>query len=125
MARIHIPDLASYHKIPIISPWLIFVQKVFLLGLFSEGLIFGEACYRKEFCVSKWVWFVNKNSNSPWAYIREGLLSEGYLCLRFGGLIFGRAYFWEGLLSEFYGLLVILFSWFLSLSDTLNLCVPK
>ena len=43
------------------------------------------------------------NSNSPWAYIREGLLSEGYLRLRFGGLIFGRAYFWEGLLSEFYG----------------------
>ena len=41
--------------------------------------------------------------NSPWAYIREGLLSEGYLRLRFGGLIFGRAYFWGGLLSEFYG----------------------
>ena len=33
------------------------------------------------------------NSNSPWAYIREGLLSEGYLRLRFAGLIFGRAYF--------------------------------
>ena len=33
------------------------------------------------------------NSNSPWAYIREGLLSEGYLRLRFGGLIFGRAIF--------------------------------
>ena len=53
------------------------------------------------------------NPNSPWAYIWEGLLSEGYLRLRFGGLIFGRAYlfiylfiyFWgvEGLLSEFYG----------------------
>ena len=36
------------------------------------------------------------NSNSPWAFIREGLLSEGYLRLRFGGLIFGRAYIWEG-----------------------------
>ena len=36
------------------------------------------------------------NSNSPWAYSQEGLLSEGYLCLRFGGrgLIFGKAYFW-------------------------------
>ena len=39
------------------------------------------------------------------AYIWEGLLSEGYLCLRFGGLIFGRAYFWVSLLSEFYGIL--------------------
>ena len=66
-----------------------------MLGFFSGELIFGGACYRKEFCVSKWVWFVNKNSsgNSPWAYIREGLLSEGYLRLRFGGIIFGRAFF--------------------------------
>ena len=44
------------------------------------------------------------STNSPWGYIREGLLSEGYLRLRFGGLIFGRAYFWVGLLSEFYGI---------------------
>ena len=34
--------------------------------------------------------------NSPWAYIREELLSGGYLCLRFGGLIFGRAFFLGG-----------------------------
>ena len=33
------------------------------------------------------------STNSPWAYVREGLLSKGYLCLRFRGLIFGRAYF--------------------------------
>ena len=54
------------------------------------------------------------NSNFPWAYIREGLLSEGYLRLRFGGgggggLIFGRVYFWEGLLSEFYGIMKFIF----------------
>ena len=29
------------------------------------------------------------STNSPWAYIREGLLWEGFLCLTFGGLIFG------------------------------------
>ena len=45
----------KYRKIPIISPGLIFVQKAFSLGLFSGELIFGGACYRKEFCVSKWV----------------------------------------------------------------------
>ena len=28
---------------------------------------------------------------------QEGLLSKGYLCLRFGGLIFGRAYLGGGL----------------------------
>ena len=38
-----------YRKIPIISPGLIFVQKGFLLGLFSGELIFGGACYRKNF----------------------------------------------------------------------------
>ena len=30
-----------------------------------------------------------KTANSPWAYIREGLLSEGYLRFRFGGLFLG------------------------------------
>ena len=98
----------KYRKIPIISPGLIFVQKAFLVGVFSGGLIFGGAYYWKEFCVSKWVGLDNKNSlkhyknslkqlkiaitNSPWAYIREGLLSEGFLCLRFGRLIFLRAH---------------------------------
>ena len=33
------------------------------------------------------------DSNSPWAYIREGLLSEGYLRLRFGGLVIRKAYY--------------------------------
>ena len=33
----------SYRQIPIISPGLIFVQKAFLLGLFSGELIFGGA----------------------------------------------------------------------------------
>ena len=85
----------TYRKFPIISPGLIFAQKAFLLGLFSGELIFGGACYRKEFCVSKWCGLSIKtaSSNSPWAYIREGLLWEGYLFLRFGELIFGRAYF--------------------------------
>ena len=85
----------NYRKIPIISPGLIFVQKAVLLGLFSGERIFGGAYYWKEFCVSKWVELDNKTAStiSPWAYIWEGLLSEGFLRLRFGGLIFGRAYF--------------------------------
>ena len=58
----------------------------------------GGAYYWREFCVSKWVDLTAKtaSTNSPWAYIREGLLSEGYLRLRFGGLIFGRAYIFLG-----------------------------
>ena len=37
-----------YRKIPIISPGLIFVQKAFLLGLFSGELIFGGAFHDKN-----------------------------------------------------------------------------
>ena len=45
----------KYRNIPILSPGLTFVQKAVLLGLFSGELIFGGACYQKEFCISKWV----------------------------------------------------------------------
>ena len=51
-----------YRKIPIISPGLIFVQKAFLVGLFSGELIFGGAYYWRKFCVSKWFGLDNKNS---------------------------------------------------------------
>ena len=85
-----------------------------MLGLFSGELIFGGACCwnRKEFCVSKWVGLDHKNSlkhyesslkqlktaksNSPWVYIREGLLWEGFLRRGGGGgggLIFCGAYY--------------------------------
>ena len=39
----------------------------------------------------------------PAAYTRRGDLTEGFLRDEFGGLIFGGAYPWRGLFSEFYG----------------------
>ena len=42
------------------------------------------------------------------AYIRRGDLMEGFLRYDFGGLIFGGAYTWRGLFSEFYGILMLL-----------------
>ena len=39
------------------------------------------------------------------AYIQRGDLTEGFLRYDFGGLIFGGAYTWRGLFSEFYGIL--------------------
>ena len=66
------------------------------------GLIFREAYFRRslllEGILRLGLTIKTDNSNSPWAYIREGLLSEAYLRLRFRG---GVGYFWEGLLSEF------------------------
>ena len=38
-------------------------------------------------------------------YIWRGDLTEGFLRYEFGGLIFGGAYTWRGLFSEFYSIL--------------------
>ena len=38
------------------------------------------------------------------AYIRKGDLTEGFLRYDFEGLVFGGAYAWRGLFSEFYGI---------------------
>ena len=80
----------------------------------SFGALITWFVTKRSICVSKKFVFQNglgytkkeANSNSPWVYIREGLLSKGYLRLRFWVFIFGRAYFWEGLLSEFYGIVL-------------------
>ena len=50
----------------------------------------------------------NFPSTSPrGVYIWRGDLREGFLCYRFGGLIFGGAYTWRGLFLEFYGMCVV------------------
>ena len=50
----------------------------------------------------------NFPSTSPrGAYIWRGDLTEGFLRYQFGGLIFGGAYTWRDLFSEFYGILII------------------
>ena len=88
-----------------------------------EALIFGGAYLRREilrfkidraslivgskFTVFALFYFVfggNFPNTSPrGAHIWRGDLTEGFLCYRFGGLIFGGAYTWRGLFSEFYG----------------------
>jgi len=46
-------SLIVYRKIPKISPGVYIFQRAFLKGLFSKGLIFGGAYFRREICVSK------------------------------------------------------------------------
>ena len=112
----------AYRKIPKISPGY------FSKALF-EGLIFGEAYIRRglstegnlrfkidwaslivgsKFTVFALFYFVfegNFPSTSPrGAYIWRGDLTEGFLRYRIGGLIFGGAYTWRGVFSEFYGM---------------------
>ena len=114
----YLQDSASlklkYRKIPKTSPAAYISQKPFLRGLFLEGLIFGGAylCMERnlrfkidwsslivgsKFTVYASFYFVferNFLSTSPrGAYIWRGDLTEGFLRYRFGGLIFGGAYF--------------------------------
>ena len=61
-----------------------------------------------KFTVFALLYFVfecNFPSTSPQgAYIWRGELTEGFLRYRFGRLIFGGAYTWRGIFSEFYGI---------------------
>ena len=41
----------------------------------------------------------------PGGLYSEGRFNGGFFALRVGGLIFGGAYTWRGLFSEFYGIL--------------------
>ena len=51
------------------------------MGLSSEGLIIGG-----NFAFQNRLGLTIKTAhcNNPWTYVQEGLLSEGYLRLRFG-----------------------------------------
>ena len=87
-------------------------------GLYSEGLIFGGTLRFKIDWASPVVWskftvfalfyFVfegNFQVQAPrGAYIWRGDLTGVFLRYEFGGLIFGGAYTWKGLCSEFYGI---------------------
>ena len=79
--------------------------------------MFGGACYWREFCISKWVVLDNKialntkvtayKSLQHLTLTVHGLIFgracyRKDICSKIWGLIFGRAYLWRGLLSEFY-----------------------
>ena len=63
------------------------------------GLIVG-----RKFTVFALFYCIKLRAISTGACIWRGDLTEGILRYEFGGLIFGRAYTWRGLFSEFYGM---------------------
>ena len=68
----------------------------------------GQLAVERKFTIFALFYFVFEGKfqvQAPrGAYIRRGDLTEGFLRYRFGGLIFGGAYTWRGLFSEFYGM---------------------
>ena len=82
-------------------------------GLYAEGNLcfqidWASLIVGSKFTVFALFYFVfegNFPSRSPrGAYIWRGDLTKGFLRYRLGGLIFGGAYTWRGLFSEFYGI---------------------
>ena len=103
----------SYRKIPKISPGAYIFQRFFLRGLSTEANLrfkieWASLTFGIIFTVLALFYFVfegNFPSTSPRrAYIWRGDLTEGFLRYQSGGLIFGGAFTWRGLFSEFYGI---------------------
>ena len=96
-------DVIIYRKIPKISLGAYIFQRPFLRGLYSEGLIYGRKF--TFFALYYFVFEGNFQVQAPrGAYIGRGDFTGVFLRYEFGGLIFGGAYTWKGLCSEFYGI---------------------
>ena len=86
-----------------------------------EGLTFGGAYVRREICISKSIGLACSgkeifhfcfvllcirgripSTSPPGGLYSKGRLMEGFLRYDLGGFLFGGAYTWRGLLSEFY-----------------------
>ena len=76
-------------------------------GKFAFQSRLGLLVVGRKFTIFALFYFVlqdNFPSTTPLgAYIWRGDLTEGFLCYEFGRFIFGMAYTWKGLFSEFYG----------------------
>ena len=86
-------------------------QAIYAKIRYSVSSTFATGCsliVGSKFIVFALFYFVydgNFLSTSPrGAYIWRGDLTEGFLRYDFGGLLFGGAYTWRGLFSEFYGI---------------------
>ena len=114
--------LAKYHKIPKISPGAYTFQRLFLRGLFLEGLIFGGAYVRRKTSVSKSIGLAcsgkeiyyfcfcctlylraNSITSPPRGLYSEGRFNGGFFELQFWGAYIWSGLYMEGLFSEFYG----------------------
>ena len=90
----------------------------FWRGLYSEGLIYGGKfafqnrldwlVVGRKFTIFALIYFVFEGKFQVQAprgglYL-EGRFNGGFFAVRFWGLIFGGAYTWRSLFSEFYGM---------------------
>ena len=98
-----------YRKIPKISPGAYIFQRLIFGGAYLwKEIDWASLIVGSKFTIVSLFHFVferNFPSTSPrGAYIKRGDLKEGFLRYRIGGPIFGGAYTWRGLFSEFHGI---------------------
>ena len=85
--------LMRYRKIPRISPGTYIFQKPFLRGLYSEGNLRFKIDWASHVIGSKFTVFALFYFVFEGNFPRRGNLTDDFLRYRFGGLIFGGAYF--------------------------------
>ena len=108
--------MTKYCKILQISPGAYIFQRLFLRGLSTEGNLHFKIEWASLIFGSKFTVFVlfyvvfegNFPSVSPpGGFYLEGRFNRGFFALLvWGACIFGGAYTWRGLFSEFYGNLI-------------------
>ena len=103
----------TYRKIPKISRGAYIFWKPFLRGLSTERNFRFKICWASLIVGSKFTVLLCCTFDlraifqvqAPGGLYLEGRFNGGFfLCYRVGGLIFGGAYSWRGLFSEFYGM---------------------
>ena len=112
----------GYRKIPKISPGAYLFQRPFFERWSPSQPFFGchPTCFKINWaslvvaskftvflCFTLYLRAISKYKPLRGAYIWRGDLTEGFLRYEFGELIFGGAYSWKGLYSEFYGICTI------------------
>ena len=94
--------MASYRNIPKISPEAYIFQRPFLRAYFWRGL----STERNLRFKIDWASHIAESKLTVFALFY--FVFEGFLRYRIGGPIFGGAYTWRGLFSEFYGIVCLI-----------------
>ena len=103
-------EKGSYHKIPKLSPGAYIFQRPFWRELSTEQNLHFQIDWPSLIVGSEFTVFAlfyiegNFPTTSPRGGLYlEGRFNRGFLASPVWGLIFGGAYTWRGLFSEFYG----------------------
>ena len=81
-----------------------FLSAKFLSAKFLSAKFLSAKFLSAKFLSAKFLSARFLSGRVPFLLSQRGYLTEGFLCFKFEGLIFGGADTWRGVFSEFYGM---------------------